>query len=89
VQRPGVAEAIAMDVFILRWLAALARRWGRLNTDLPSLVDEWASSLFRELDYRREALNAQRFKTLFSHMQEVYVPSILPQLTTAKVQPAP
>lgn len=25
----------------------------RLNTDLPALVDEWASSLFRELDYRR------------------------------------
>jgi len=47
VQRPGVAQAISMDVFILRWAAAIIRRVRKLNTDLPALVDEWASSLFR------------------------------------------
>ena len=31
-------------------------------SDLPALLDEWASSLFRELDYRREAANGTRFK---------------------------
>jgi aarF domain-containing kinase len=36
-----------MDVFILRWAAAIIRRVRKLNTDLPALVDEWASSLFR------------------------------------------
>ncbi len=41
---------IAMDVFILRYLAIVLRQAGRLNTDLPSLVDEWATSLFKELD---------------------------------------
>ena len=33
-------------------------------SDLPALLDEWASSLFRELDYRREAANGTRFKVL-------------------------
>lgn len=32
------------------------------RSDLPALLDEWAGSLFRELDYRREAANGTRFK---------------------------
>ena len=47
VQRPGVAQAISLDVYILRWAAAAVRQLRKLNTDLPALVDEWASSLFR------------------------------------------
>ena len=35
-----------------------------LRSDLPALLDEWAGSLFRELDYRREAANGTRFKVL-------------------------
>lgn len=53
VQRPGVVDAIGRDTFILRNLADVARRQLKLNTDLPALVDEWAASLFKELDYRR------------------------------------
>lgn len=47
VQRPGVQGAISLDILILRFLAGLLRRAGKLNTDLQALVDEWASSLFR------------------------------------------
>lgn len=47
VQRPGVAASIALDVFILRKLATAVRRWRRLNSDLPALLDEWAASLFK------------------------------------------
>lgn len=39
-------------------------------------VDEWATSLFKELDYNREAANAMRFKQLFTRMPEVYVPEV-------------
>lgn len=53
VQRPGVVEMIAMDVYILRFLAGALRQLRKLNTDLPSLVDDWATSLFKELDYTR------------------------------------
>ncbi len=48
-----MVEAIGRDTFILRNLAAVARRLLKLNTDVPALVDEWAASLFKELDYRR------------------------------------
>lgn len=85
VQRPGVMTRIALDVYILRQLAFLVRRLRNLNTDLPLLVDEWATSLFRELDYTREAANGRRFKATFSHMTEVYVPHMYDELTSTKV----
>ncbi len=36
VQRPGVAEAIALDVFILRWLAAIVRSGAARGLDARS-----------------------------------------------------
>uniref|UniRef100_A0A0E0KVU0 ABC1 atypical kinase-like domain-containing protein n=1 Tax=Oryza punctata TaxID=4537 RepID=A0A0E0KVU0_ORYPU len=47
VQRPGVQAAISLDIYILRFLAGVARKAGKLNTDLQAVLDEWASSLFR------------------------------------------
>lgn len=75
VQRPGVREAIALDVFIMRFLAGKLRKWRQLNSDLPGLLDEWAASLFRELDYRREAANGTRFKELYAHLEVSVMPS--------------
>lgn len=53
VQRPSVIESIALDVFILRKMAAFVRNWKKTNSDLPALIDQWATSLFSELDYKR------------------------------------
>lgn len=53
VQRPDLMEQIALDVYILRVLGSAVKKWRKLNSDLPALIDEWATSLFRELDYRR------------------------------------
>ena len=41
----------------------------QINSDLPSLLDEWATSLFRELDYTREARNGIRFRDLYRHLK--------------------
>jgi aarF domain-containing kinase len=80
-----VATSISLDVLVLRRLAKEVRKWGKLNTNLPLLIDEWAASLFKELDYRQEAQNGIRFKDLYSHLEGVYVPSMYPELTTRKV----
>jgi aarF domain-containing kinase len=85
VQRPGVAGAIALDVFVLRGLARGLRAARRLNSDLPALLDEWAASLFRELDYRREAANGARFGELYGAMAGVLVPRMHGELTTRRV----
>jgi aarF domain-containing kinase len=85
VQRPGVAASISLDVLVLRRLAKQVRAWRKLNTDLPALIDEWAASLFKELDYRQEARNGIKFKELYDHLEGVYVPKMYSDLTTRRV----
>jgi aarF domain-containing kinase len=71
VQRPHLLETIALDIFILRNFAKAVRRLRKLNSNLPSLIDDWASSIYREMSYLNEAANATEFKQLFAHYKEV------------------
>ncbi|KAM7507964.1 hypothetical protein LguiA_018417 [Lonicera macranthoides] len=85
VQRPGVQAAISLDILILRYLARLVRRAGKFNTDLQAVVDEWATSLFREMDYKNEAKNGIRFRQLYGGLKDVLVPEIYEEQTTRRV----
>ncbi|KAG9451203.1 hypothetical protein H6P81_011168 [Aristolochia fimbriata] len=85
VQRPGVQAAISLDIFILRYIAGLIRRAGNLNTDLQAVVDEWASSLFREMDYRSEARNGLKFRELYGGLQDVFVPEMYLEQSSQRV----
>ncbi|XP_030952092.1 uncharacterized aarF domain-containing protein kinase At1g71810, chloroplastic [Quercus lobata] len=85
VQRPGIQAAISLDMLILRFLAGLLRRAGKLNTDLQAVVDEWASSLFREMDYIKEANNGLRFRQLYGGLPDVLVPKMFVEHSTRKV----
>ncbi|CAK0758203.1 hypothetical protein CVIRNUC_002602 [Coccomyxa viridis] len=85
VQRPGVKESIALDIYILRSLAVVIRRVRRINSDLGEILDEWAESLFRELDYRREARNGIRFRELYGDLEGIYAPEMLLERTTPRV----
>lgn len=48
------------------------------------MLDEWAGSLIRELDYRQEARNGARFRDLFGHFPDLYVPHMYGGLTTRR-----
>ncbi|XP_077224324.1 protein kinase superfamily protein isoform X1 [Tasmannia lanceolata] len=85
VQRPGVQAAISLDIFILRFLAGLIRRAAKFNTDLQAVVDEWAASLFREMDYRAEARNGQKFRMLYGGLEDVFVPEMYLERSSRKV----
>jgi predicted unusual protein kinase regulating ubiquinone biosynthesis (AarF/ABC1/UbiB family) len=86
VQRPGLAQSIALDTYILRQLAALAMRSvKRLKSDLVAIMDELGSRIFEEMDYTQEGRNAERFAQLYGQMQDVYVPRIYWQYTGRRV----
>ncbi|XP_059069041.1 uncharacterized aarF domain-containing protein kinase At1g71810, chloroplastic isoform X2 [Cryptomeria japonica] len=85
VQRPGVRAAIALDIFILRLLVGYVRKAVNLNTDLQAVVDEWASSLFREMDYEAEAQNGLRFRQLFGRLPDVVIPKMYKELSSCRV----
>lgn len=87
VRRPGVVEQVEEDLAILRQLASAATgRWSLADEyDLVGLVEEFAETLRAELDYLREAHNAERFAQNFADDPTIHVPRIHREVTTARV----
>ena len=75
VQRPDVAAAASLDMYLLRrtalWLSKI--RGG----DLIGIADTFGEQLFGELDYVREAQNCDRFRELYGHWDQVTVKNII------------
>ncbi|MHB1160469.1 MAG: ABC1 kinase family protein [Chloroflexota bacterium] len=87
VQRPGVEELIEEDVAILMDMARLAAGrtvWGQVY-DLPGMVEEFAETLRGELDYTREASNAERIGRNFAADHSLHVPAVYRPLSTRRV----
>jgi ubiquinone biosynthesis protein len=87
VRRPGVVEQVNEDLEILKELAAAAsRHWSFAGQyDLTGLVEEFSQTLRRELDYIREAHNAERFAVNFAVDPHIHVPRVFWEATTARV----
>ncbi|MEI2582684.1 ABC1 kinase family protein [Scytonema sp. PRP1] len=86
VQRPDLRERIAIDLYILRRLAALAQRnIKRVRSDLVGILDELGDRIFEEMDYIHEGENAERFFQLYGQMKDVYVPKIYWEYTNRRV----
>lgn len=86
-RRPGVVEQIAEDLEILRNLTVHAsRHWeAAADYDLVGLVEEFAKTLQAELDYLREGRSAERFAANFALDDEVHIPRVFWETTTARV----
>ncbi|MBE9109516.1 AarF/ABC1/UbiB kinase family protein, partial [Nodosilinea sp. LEGE 07298] len=86
VQRPGLAQRIALDLHILRGLARFAtNRISQIRSDLVAILDEFGERIFEEMDYTHEGENAQRFAKLYNHIPDIYVPHIHPEYTARRV----
>ena len=86
VQRPGLAEQITKDIYILRILANRAtNNISQIRSDLVSIVDEFGTRIFEEMDYTHEGENAERFADLYGYLPEILVPGIYPQYTGRRV----
>ncbi|HZT53001.1 MAG TPA: AarF/ABC1/UbiB kinase family protein [Gaiellaceae bacterium] len=87
VQRPGAPRQIEADLALLYQAARLVRERVRALDfiDARQLVDEFARSIRRELDYRLEGRNAQQFYRHFAGHQHVRVPRVYWHYTRARV----
>ena len=86
VQRPGLAEGITLDIYILRQVAAWAQKnIKRVRSDLIAITDEFGGRIFEEMDYVHEGHNAERFAKLYGHIKDVYVPRIYWEYTGRRV----
>ena len=87
VQRPGIEDLVATDLAALATVARWVMMWKavRRRANVPALMDEFARTLWEELDYVAEAENAGRFRELFKDDQTVYVPAPYHEYTTRRV----
>lgn len=86
VQRPGLFQRIALDIYVLRQIAKLATRFiPQLKSDLIAIMDEFGARIFEEVDYVQEGLNADQFRELYGHLEDIYVPQIYWHYTNRRV----
>lgn len=86
VQRPGLAQRITLDIYILRQIASwVSKNFKRIRSDLVGIMDEFGARIFEEMDYTQEGRNAERFAQLYGHLPDIYVPRIYWQYTQRRV----
>ena len=87
VQRPGIQDQIESDLTLLRFLATRLERRSRsaLAFRPVDAVAELADYTRRELDFRREATTAERLRAVFADRDDVVIPAVVRDRTTARV----
>jgi ubiquinone biosynthesis protein len=87
VQRPGAARQIERDLALLYQVARIVkRRVDRLDfIDPVAVVDEFARSIRRELDYRIEARTAEIFRENFASDPRVVIPKVYGTYSSGRV----
>lgn len=65
VRRPGLRRRVERDLRMMKLAALALGRAGPLSqaVDLPALIDDFESTLYQEMDFRREAESMARFRT--------------------------
>ena len=87
VQRPGIVRLVQTDLAALRVVARWIMRYQpiRRRANMPALLEEFARTLWEELDYEQEARNAERFKEMFANDEGVYIPAVYDRHSTRRV----
>jgi len=87
VLRPGIEDVVAVDLEALKLIMAFAKRYRRISNsvDLDQVYLEFRETVAEELDYVKEAKNAEKIKQMFADDERMYVPRIYWPHTTRKV----
>jgi ubiquinone biosynthesis protein len=87
VQRPHIVRIIERDISIMRWLADLieARVPEMAPYDVPGIVDEFAHTIKRELDFFIEASNATQLRKNFEQSTDLFIPKVYTDISSKRV----
>lgn len=87
IQRPGIRKIVEVDLEIMLHLATLAERHIEEFALLRpvKIVEEFARTLEKELDYGIEATNMERIARQFLDDPYVYIPNVFRDFTTSRV----
>jgi predicted unusual protein kinase regulating ubiquinone biosynthesis (AarF/ABC1/UbiB family) len=87
VQRPHLEETVQFDLDLLRRVGKWLDRHPKLfpGAEWLGAIDEFDRVIHEEMDYRREAANAEEFRHNFHYWSPIYVPRIFDDYSTARV----
>lgn len=86
IQRPYIYEKMKLDFEILYKIISLTKaRFSDTLIDPKEALDEIKASTELELDFKKEAENIKKFKTLNEKVAFVYAPYIIDEFTSPKV----
>ncbi|KAK7369402.1 hypothetical protein VNO80_11439 [Phaseolus coccineus] len=89
VQRPGLKDLFDIDLKNLRviaeYLQKIDPKSDGAKRDWVAIYDECASVLYQEIDYTKEAVNAELFASNFKQLDYVKVPEIYWDYTTPQI----
>jgi len=87
VQRPGIDRIIETDLEIMFHLATVTEKHieGLKSLNIIKIVEEFESSIRKELNFSIEASNIERFGTNFQKDPNIYVPKCYRNYSTKKI----
>ena len=87
VQRPRIEELVRTDLAALRVVARWLMRYKpiRKRANTPALMEEFARTLWQELDYKSEADNAEQFAAIHADNPHIYIPRVYREHSTERV----
>ncbi len=87
VQRPNIQKMVQVDLEIMHHIASLMEKHvEELGAFHPTrVVEEFAKSIAKELDYTIEAAHIERFAKQFLGDDSIYVPRVYRELTTERI----
>ena len=87
IQRPFIEQLIEVDLTAIRQVGGWLQRYPPVaqRVDVPSLVEEFSTTIREEVDYLAEGRNAEIFSENFKDIQRVHVPRVVWTHTTRRV----
>lgn len=85
VQKPNLWPRVHADIALIKALTRFIDwLWAGAPVDLRDAVHEWESWTLKEMDYRIELSNAQRFRNS-NPSPYIYIPRVFPEQSTGRV----
>ena len=87
IQRPFIDQLIEVDLSAIRQVGGWLQRYPPISkrVDVPSLIEEFSTTIREEVDYLAEGRNAEIFGENFKDILRVHVPRVVWTHTTRRV----
>ena len=87
IQRPFIEQLIEVDLSALRQVGSWLQKYPPVakRVDVPSLMEEFSTTIREEVDYLAEGRNAEIFSDNFKDIPRVHVPRVVWTHTTRRV----